>query len=50
MQDRISIAAKLMSDKGASKGGKARAKALSKKRRKQIAKQASDARWNPKKK
>lgn len=41
----LSKAAKLMSAKGASKGGKARAKALSPERRKEIAKKAGDARW-----
>jgi hypothetical protein len=38
-------AAKILSDLGASKGGKERAKALTPERRKQIAKEAAKARW-----
>lgn len=34
---------------GASKGGKARAKKLSKKKRSEIAEKAAEARWGPKK-
>lgn len=42
-------AAVALSKLGASKGGKARAKKLSKKRRSEIAKKAAEARWGPKK-
>jgi hypothetical protein len=40
-----SAAASILSKLGASKGGKARAKALSPKKRSQIAKKAAAARW-----
>lgn len=41
----ISEAARLMGRLGASKGGKARAKKLSPARRRKIARQAANARW-----
>jgi hypothetical protein len=41
----VSAAAAALSKLGASKGGEARAKSLSKKRRAEIAKKAADARW-----
>lgn len=41
---------KELSDRGASKGGKARAKALTKKERSEIAKKAAKTRWDGKKK
>lgn len=43
-----SEAARLLSQIGASKGGKARAASLSKKRRAEIAKRAAAARWSRK--
>jgi len=43
-------AAQLLSKLGASKGGKARAKALSSERRKAIAQKAAKARWTDKNK
>ncbi len=42
---KVSEAAKLLSRLGASKGGKARARALSPQRRKEIARNAVQARW-----
>jgi len=46
--DTRNAAAVLLGALGASKGGKARAKALSEKQRKAIAKKAAKARWQPK--
>ena len=46
--DLIKLAASAMGRKGGLKGGKARAKALSSKRRSEIAKKAAAARWNKK--
>jgi len=43
-----SEAAKMLGSLGGRKGGPARAKALSAKRRKAIARKAARARWNPK--
>ncbi len=40
---------KALSDKGASKGGKARAEKLSARKRKEIAQKAAKARWDKKK-
>ena len=47
-EDTRNPAAVALSKLGASKGGKARAAKLSKKRRSQIAKKAATARWKPK--
>ena len=47
-EDTRNPAAVALSKLGASKGGKARAKKLSKKRRSQIAKKAAQARWRKK--
>lgn len=44
-QDELTLAASLLGKKGGSKGGKARAKKLSPKRRSEIAKKAAAARW-----
>jgi len=44
--DLIKLAASAMGRKGGLKGGKARAKSLSAKRRSEIAKKAAAARWN----
>ena len=44
--DLIKLAASAMGKKGGLKGGKARAKALSSKRRSEIAKKAAKARWH----
>lgn len=44
-EDKRNPAAVALSKLGASKGGKARAKALSERKRKQIAKKAAEARW-----
>ena len=44
--DLIKLAASAMGRKGGLKGGKARAKALSKKQRHEIAKRAAAARWS----
>lgn len=48
-QDTRNPAAVVLSKLGASKGGKARAKKLSKKRRSEIAKKAAESRWARKK-
>ncbi len=45
MTNRISRAAKMLSKKGASKGGIARAKSLTPKQRSVISKKAADTRW-----
>ena len=45
-EDKRNPAAVALSKLGASKGGKARAKALSDRKRKQIAKKAAEARWS----
>jgi hypothetical protein len=47
-EDKRNPAAVALSKLGASKGGKARAAALSERKRKAIAKKAAAARWNPK--
>ena len=47
-KDLIKAAASAMGRKGGLKGGKARAKALSSKRRSEIAKKAAKARWDKK--
>ncbi len=47
-EDKRNPAAVLLGALGASKGGKARAKALSEKQRKAIAKKAANARWQQK--
>ena len=47
-EDKRNPAAVALSKLGASKGGKARAEALSARQRKQIAKKAAQARWQPK--
>ena len=49
-EDLIKAAASAMGRKGGLKGGKARAKALSSKRRSEIAKKAAAARWDKKSK
>jgi hypothetical protein len=48
--DELKSAAALLGRKGGLKGGKARAKALSAKKRKEIAKKAAAARWSRKNK
>ncbi|HWB26671.1 MAG TPA: hypothetical protein VG738_14400 [Chitinophagaceae bacterium] len=48
IQDDISAAASALGKRGGLKGGKARAKVLSPKRRSEIAKKAAAARWNKK--
>ena len=48
-EDTRNPAAVALSKLGASKGGKARAKKLSKAKRVEIAKKAAEARWGPKK-
>ena len=48
MKDRkgsVSEAAQALSELGASKGGKARAKSLSKEKRQEIARKAAETRW-----
>lgn len=47
-QDEIKAAAAALGRKGGLKGGKARAKALTAKQRKEIAKKAAAARWRKK--
>lgn len=47
-EDKRNPAAVALSKLGASKGGKARAEALSARQRKQIAKKAAEARWRSK--
>jgi len=47
-QDLLKAAASALGRKGGLKGGKARAKALSSKRRSEIAKKAAAARWHKK--
>ena len=47
-EDAISAAAAALGRKGGLKGGPARAKALSAKKRSEIAKKAAAARWHPK--
>lgn len=49
-KDLVKLAASAMGRKGGLKGGKARAKALSPKRRAEIAKKAAAARWKKKSK
>ena len=48
-QGEVTVAAVVLSKLGASKGGKARAKKLSKAKRVEIAKKAAEARWGTKK-